>query len=126
MRVTSCEKTGFGHNVSHIIFTILRKTGVGFEAFSVFWHYFTPSQWPRAGDTKAKGEARPASNPAMVSLVSVIVSGHCLLRMDRGWDGRGVGTLTEQLVSVKSSCSAEFPKHGLGLALEFATFGCVP
>jgi hypothetical protein len=39
-----CEKIGFGHNMSHNIYRILRKTGVGFAAFSVSWHFFTPSQ----------------------------------------------------------------------------------
>jgi hypothetical protein len=38
-RLRSCEKIGFGHNVSHKIFIILRKTGVGFEAFSVSPHF---------------------------------------------------------------------------------------
>ena len=43
-RLRRCERIGFGHNMSHNIFIILRKTGVGFVAFSVSWHFFTPSQ----------------------------------------------------------------------------------
>jgi hypothetical protein len=30
--------------MSHKVIIILRKMGVGFEAFSVSWHFFTPSE----------------------------------------------------------------------------------
>jgi hypothetical protein len=62
----------------------------------------------------------------MVSLVNVVIPRQCLKGMDRGQHGRGLGMLTEQLASVKSSRNAEFLKHGLGLALEHAPFDCVP
>src|ERR1039457_7109829 len=58
LAVRRCEKIGSGQNMSHNIFTILRKTGVGFKAFFVSWHCFTPSEWRRAAGVENANRAR--------------------------------------------------------------------
>jgi hypothetical protein len=52
--------------MSHNIFIILRKTGGGFVAFSVSWHFFTPSQARLATNVRSETAAltRPCQEPA--------------------------------------------------------------
>jgi hypothetical protein len=54
-----CEKIGFQHNMSHKIIRILRKMGVGFEAFSVLRHFFTPSEGARSNGLPGNDQPQP-------------------------------------------------------------------
>jgi hypothetical protein len=68
--------------MSHKIIAILRKTGCGFKAFFVSWHFFTPSDRERYRDMKLHSLLFGGSNPDQTLRVAAGILGK------RASDGR--------------------------------------